>query len=113
MTHKVYLDVGKCHNKMYYSQHLYVSLTFHTYIIIIIILQKTYLPTVIDDEEEGTSKGRITFGLFGNTVPKAVENFHSLCACDKGNGKISGKPLCYEGSTFHRISEFNLLISII
>ena len=77
------------------------------------VLQTTYLPTVIDDEEEGTSKGRITFGLFGNTVPKAVENFHSLCACDKGNGKISGKPLCYEGSTFHRISEFNLWILII
>ena len=88
-----------------YSQHptLCLSNFPHTFIITI----------VIDDEEEGTSKGRITFGLFGNTVPKAVENFRSLCACDKGNGKISGKPLCYEGSTFHRISEFNLWIFII
>jgi len=67
------------------------------------VTHKVYLDVVIDDEEEGTSKGRITFGLFGNTVPKAVENFRSLCSCDKGNGKISGKPLCYEGSTFHRI----------
>lgn len=67
------------------------------------VTHKVYLDVVIDDEEEGTSKGRITFGLFGNIVPNAVENFRSLCACDKGNGKISGKPLCYEGSTFHRI----------
>ena len=93
----------------YYSQHLTLCLSnFQIYTYIIIILQKKKLPIVIDDEEEGTSKGRITFGLFGNTVPKAAENFRSLCACDKGNGKISGKPLCYEGSTFHRISEFNL-----
>ncbi|KAL7523481.1 hypothetical protein ACHAXR_000200, partial [Thalassiosira sp. AJA248-18] len=44
-----------------------------------------------------------TIGLFGKTAPKTVENFRSLCACDKGNGKISGKPLCYKGSSFHRI----------
>ena len=85
-----------------------MSLTFKFTHILLLRCKKTYLPIVIDDEEEGTSKGRITFGLFGNIVPNAVENFRSLCACDKGNGKISGKPLCYEGSTFHRISKFNL-----
>jgi hypothetical protein len=61
-----------------------------------------------DKEEEKptrTTSGRITFGLFGNTAPQTVENFRSLCACDKGYGKISGKLLCYKGTTFHRISE--------
>merc|ERR1711957_7812 len=53
--------------------------------------------------ESDPIRGRITIGLFGNTVPKTVENFRSLCACDKGHGKMSGKPLCYEGTTFHRI----------
>ncbi|KAL7443455.1 hypothetical protein ACHAXM_012116 [Skeletonema potamos] len=48
-------------------------------------------------------KGRIELGLFGKVAPKSVENFRSLCACDKGKGKISGKPLCYKGSKFHRI----------
>ena len=62
------------------------------------------VPKVIDDDEQ--TNGRITLGLFGNTAPKAVENFRSLCNCDKGNGKISGKPLCYKDSIFHRISEF-------
>ena len=65
--------------------------------------------TVIEEEEEEPIKGRITLGLFGKVAPKATENFRSLCACDKGNGKISGKPLCYEGSTFHRISELVLM----
>ena len=65
--------------------------------------------TVIEEEEEEPIKGRITLGLFGKIAPKATENFRSLCACDKGNGKISGKPLCYEGSTFHRISELVLI----
>ncbi|KAL7522833.1 hypothetical protein ACHAWX_007558, partial [Stephanocyclus meneghinianus] len=54
-------------------------------------------------EEEKPIRGRITIGLFGKTAPKATENFRSLCACDKGNGKISGKPLCYKGTKFHRI----------
>ena len=52
------------------------------------------------------TKGRIEYGLFGKVAPKTAENFRSLCACDKGNGKISGKPLCYKGSKFHRISKF-------
>ena len=60
---------------------------------------------MIEEEEEKPIKGRITIGLFGKVAPKATENFRSLCVCDKGNGKISGKPLCYEGSIFHRISE--------
>jgi len=41
--------------------------------------------------------------LFGNNAPEAAENFRALATCEKGNGPISGKPLCYKGTSFHRI----------
>ena len=61
--------------------------------------------TVIADEDEPI-RGRIALGLFGNIAPRTVENFRSLCACDGGDGKVSGRPLCYAGTKFHRIGEW-------
>uniref|UniRef100_A0A8C5G8G8 peptidylprolyl isomerase n=1 Tax=Gouania willdenowi TaxID=441366 RepID=A0A8C5G8G8_GOUWI len=47
--------------------------------------------------------GRIVFQLFSDSCPKTCKNFLSLCTGEKGTGKITGKKLCYKGSTFHRV----------
>jgi cyclophilin family peptidyl-prolyl cis-trans isomerase len=44
--------------------------------------------------------GRIVMGLYGNVVPKTVQNFETLC---KGTEKAGLTRLAYEGSSFHRI----------
>ena len=53
--------------------------------------------------KDGELLGRIVFGLFGEIAPKAVENFSSLCKCDRGKAPITGKDMCYKNSIVHRV----------
>jgi peptidylprolyl isomerase len=55
-----------------------------------------------DVEIDGKKSGRIVMGLYGEEVPKTVDNFLHLCLCDM-ESKVSGAKLCYKDSIFHRI----------
>lgn len=60
------------------------------------VTSRVYFDISIDNQPAG----RIVMGLYGNVVPKTVENFRKLC---EGTEKIGNIRLAYEGSTFHRI----------
>lgn len=61
------------------------------------VTDKVFFDITIDGEESG----RITMGLYGDTVPKTAENFRELCRGEKKND--AGVQLTYTGSGFHRV----------
>ena len=50
---------------------------------------------------DGKDEGTVLFGLYGDVVPKTVENFRALCTGE--NGEMNGHKLHYKGTKFHRI----------
>jgi len=63
------------------------------------ITEKVFFDVEIDDEPAG----RIEMGLYGQTVPRTVENFYMLCKGTLGQCPETGVDLAYKGSIFHRI----------
>jgi peptidylprolyl isomerase len=62
------------------------------------ITQRVYF----DMEINSVPAGRIVMGLYGNVVPKTVENFATLCAGNTTDPK-SGIQLAFAGSSLHRV----------
>ncbi|CAH1439465.1 unnamed protein product [Lactuca virosa] len=62
------------------------------------ITHRVFLDVDIDKQR----LGRIVIGLYGEVVPKTVENFRALCTGELGKGN-NGKTLHYKGIPFHRI----------
>ncbi|MCP9265275.1 Peptidyl-prolyl cis-trans isomerase [Dirofilaria immitis] len=61
--------------------------------------RRVFLDVTID----GSLAGRIVMELYNDIAPRTCNNFLMLCTGMAGIGKISGKPLHYKGSTFHRV----------
>ncbi|XP_026380424.1 peptidyl-prolyl cis-trans isomerase CYP21-1-like [Papaver somniferum] len=62
------------------------------------ITQRVFLDVDIGEQRIG----RLVIGLYGQVVPKTVENFRALCTGEMGKG-VNGKELHYKGVPFHQI----------
>ena len=58
--------------------------------------------TFLDIEADGESLGRIVIGLFGEVVPKTVENFRGLCTGEYGLS-ADRFPMDYSGTSIFRV----------
>ncbi|KAJ3485092.1 hypothetical protein NLI96_g5198 [Meripilus lineatus] len=65
--------------------------------------------TYFDITVGGKPIGRVVFQLYADLVPRTAENFRALCTGEKGIGP-SGKPLWYQGSSFHRVIKGSFMI---
>ena len=62
------------------------------------------LPTAwLDLSVDAQVIGRVTIELFARQAPKTCENFRALCTGERGNGRLSRKPLHLQGTRFHRV----------
>ena len=62
------------------------------------------LPTAwLDLSVDAKVIGRVTIELFARQAPKTCENFRALCTGERGNGRLSRKPLHLQGTRFHRV----------
>jgi cyclophilin family peptidyl-prolyl cis-trans isomerase len=62
------------------------------------------LPTAwLDLSVDAKVIGRVTIELFARQAPKTCENFRALCTGERGNGRLSMKPLHLQGTRFHRV----------
>lgn len=57
----------------------------------------------LDIEIAEKPMGHIVIGLYGDICPRTVENFRCLCTGEKGNSTVTGEPLHYKGTRFHRV----------
>lgn len=63
------------------------------------VTHKAFLDVEIDKKP----MGRIVLGLYGDIAPRTVENFRCLCTGEKGKSSVTGSPLHYKGTKFHRV----------
>ncbi|KAL2531674.1 Peptidyl-prolyl cis-trans isomerase CYP21-1 [Abeliophyllum distichum] len=61
------------------------------------ITHRVFLDVDIDKQRTG----RIIIGLYGQVVPRTVENFRALCTGEMGKS-ANGKVLHYKGTPFHQ-----------
>lgn len=64
-----------------------------------VITDRVFFDVLIDKKPAG----RIVLGLFGDIVPKTVENFRTLCEGDCKDPQDPHQRLAYVGCPFHRI----------
>ena len=63
-----------------------------------VVTDKVFFDVTIDDKPAG----RVVFGLFGDDLPRTVDNFMTIAEGTAGVGKL-GEEMDYWQTTFHRV----------